>query len=411
MGVPLRVFEHQSLYLNDKFRQTHWKALAAYNERHGSKYFTLLPDGVRFTQYVGVVQAGDLTIEILPKIQRLDSSEEEDKKRWRTVLLHMLHECRFIRVAHPERAALALYSGSLLDAYLQLFLEEVQRLLYEGLSKHYRKVEGNRNALKGRLQFAPHIRQNLVHGERFYVQHTAYDGEHLLHQVLYKALGVVNRLATRPVIKSLAGRLLLDFPPMPDLRVSAETFKRLKLSRKEDRYAEAVLIAKMLLLQYRPDIQSGEEQVLALLFDMNRLWEEYVYRQLLKLEGKEFSVERQQSEGFWHLTPNSAAPRTVRPDLIVRHQDTQIVVDTKWKLLETNEPADDDLKQMFTYAHYFDSTSLLLLYPSLTKEKISGKFVRQHTIGSALKDVECSVLKVPVLYEEEIRLDICPADF
>lgn len=403
-----QVFEYESIYLDDDFKRHHWQALARYNERHSSKYFTLLPDGVRFNQYVGVVQAGSLTIEILPKINR----QEKDIAMWRRIMLHMLHECRFMKVAHPERATLHLHSGSILDAYLQLYLEEVAALLHGGLSKRYRRVEGNRSSLKGSLRFAQHIQQNIVHAERFYVRHTVYDHEHLLHTILYKALQVVNKISTGHAIKSMAGRLMLDFPDMPDIGICAETFTHLKLSRKESRYSEALLIAKMLLLQYRPDIQSGEEHVLALLFDMNKLWEEYVYRQMVKLEDDSFSVSRQESAGFWHLHGNLGFPRTIRPDIVVDGPNNhRIIIDTKWKLMEDDEPADDDLKQMFAYAHYFDSPSLFLLYPDIRKASPKGRFVREHHVAEGVQELKCSILKVPVIASENIYLDLIASDF
>jgi 5-methylcytosine-specific restriction enzyme subunit McrC len=63
-----------------------------------------------------------------------------------------------------------------------------------------------------------------------------------------------------------------------------------------------------------------------------------------------------------------------RPDLILevtpnKTKAQRIIVDTKQKLMENNEPSDDDLKQMFLYAHYFESSSLILLYPSVDKDQ------------------------------------------
>ena len=39
------------------------------------------------------------------------------------------------------------------------------------------------------------------------------------------------------------------------------------------------------------------------------------------------------------------------------------VIDTKWKIIETNNPSDEDLKQMFVYNLHWDAEKALLLYP------------------------------------------------
>ena len=68
----IQVFEHQQLLVdNHCFQKQHWEALGWYNSAHNGDFFTLLPKGVRFNQYVGVIQVGNLTIEILPKIGKV----------------------------------------------------------------------------------------------------------------------------------------------------------------------------------------------------------------------------------------------------------------------------------------------------------------------------------------------------
>src|SRR4051812_26835633 len=75
---PIQRFEHKHLFIGEQgFTRTHWEALGWYNEKHGGSFFSLTPNGVKFNQYVGVIQVNDITIEILPKVSQ--SAEEEDK--------------------------------------------------------------------------------------------------------------------------------------------------------------------------------------------------------------------------------------------------------------------------------------------------------------------------------------------
>ena len=94
---PIQVFEHNKLRIGDfGFNQNHFDAMVLFNEKNQNKYYTIIHKGVLFSSYVGVIQIGGLTIEILPKA---DNSENPDKKRtWRDVLLSMLKVCKHIQV-------------------------------------------------------------------------------------------------------------------------------------------------------------------------------------------------------------------------------------------------------------------------------------------------------------------------
>ncbi|MBK7341708.1 MAG: hypothetical protein IPJ06_00545 [Saprospiraceae bacterium] len=166
------------------FKKSHWEALARYNQDKGNRFFTTLHNGVLFNQYVGVMQVDNLTIEILPKVDRSELSEGQ----WQTVLLDMLRECHWMQVYAHQDASLRLKHNNILDAYLDMYLDACGRLLHEGLVKKYRQQEGNLFALKGKLKFAGHMSRNVVHQERFYTEHTIYDRDNIFNRILLKAL-------------------------------------------------------------------------------------------------------------------------------------------------------------------------------------------------------------------------------
>lgn len=393
----IRVSEFEKLYYDDArpFKQKHWEALCRYLENVNKKekkrieYFRILNKGIQFTNFVGVIQAGNLTIEVLPKIDKgsataanesIDELEKKDqqtakeKSQWQKVLLDMLKECRLLRVNHVDYANLNLRSNSILDIYLELFLAETEKLLHEGLLKKYRKNEGNQTALKGQLQFSKQIAYNTTHQERFYVRYTEYNRNNIYNQILFKTLCLIPRISNRGYLLDKVGRLQLDFPEVSTCNVNAEIFNRLQFNRKTERYKEVLLISKMLLFNYRPDITGGAENVIAILFDMNKLWEEFVYRRLKKEEGNGISIYRQQSEDFW-MSDVLIKPKTIRPDIIIQSADETIVVDTKWKMLEDLVPSDEDLKQMFVYNLFWTSKKSILLYPAANTEGIRGEYI------------------------------------
>lgn len=119
--------------------------------------------------------------------------------------------------------------------------------------------------------FGKNIQQNLVRQERFYTTHQVYDYNHLVNQILYKALKVLKTISNNSFLIDTINRLLLDFPGVKELEINKTHFDKLIENRKTAPYNEAIKITKMILLNYSPDIKGGDENMLALLFDMNKL--------------------------------------------------------------------------------------------------------------------------------------------
>lgn len=175
----IQVFEHSFLPIGENgFEKRHFVALSKLNALHNYQYFDLKHNGVVFKQFVGVIQADNLTIEILPKIDRYESEDQENKTKWQKVLIEMLRVTKKLKIQQAGQANVSRQSIHLLDIYFEWFLNEVQLLIHQGLIKQYYKETGNVKALKGKLEFAGHIQKNLEHKERFYTTHQVYDKDH-----------------------------------------------------------------------------------------------------------------------------------------------------------------------------------------------------------------------------------------
>ena len=356
----IQVFEHSFLPIGGKFEQRHFVALSKLNALHQYQYFDLKHNGIVFKQFVGVIQVDGLTIEILPKID----NNGEDVNLWQGVLVEMLRVTRKLKVQKVGDADVRKQQIHLLDIYFEWFLNEVQLLLHQGLIKQYYKETGNVKALKGKIEFAGHISKNLVHKERFYTTHQVYDKDHLVHQVLFKALDIVEKCTKGNYLYSKCKTVQLDFPEVTSISVSEATFAKLPKNRKTAPYETALAIARLIILNYAPNISSGNERMLALLFDMNSLWEEYVLVRLKQVQDEYgVRISGQQSTSFWNGI-------NIRPDIVIEKGEGDaretFIIDTKWKNISYGKPSTDDLRQMYVYNDYWQSDKAMLLYPSHT---------------------------------------------
>jgi 5-methylcytosine-specific restriction enzyme subunit McrC len=299
--------------------------------------------GIKFSHYVGIVQVDDLCIEILPK----SDNSTDDKKVWQGALIEMLKVTKKLNVVNVGQANVNKQSIHLLDLYFEWFLNELQILIHQGLVKKYYKEKRNINVLKGKIEFAEHINKNLIHKERFFTSHQVYERNHLVHQILGQALAIVEQMSNGSYIYSKCKTIILDFPEVEKIKANSLTFNSLPKNRKTVPYKTALEIARLIILNYAPNISSGKENMLALLFDMNSLWEEYILKKIQYVAQDGFEVFGQKSKVFWNGI-------TIRPDIVIRNGSDTYIIDTKWKKINGNKPSIEDLKQMYIYfyIHY-----------------------------------------------------------
>ena len=86
--------------------------------------------------------------------------------------------------------------------------------------------------------------------------------------------------------------------------------------------------------------------MLALLFDMNSLWEEYMLVRLKQVQDEyEVRISGQQSTSFWNGI-------NIRPDIVIEKgegdEKETFIIDTKWKNISYSQPSTLDLKQLYS---------------------------------------------------------------
>lgn len=384
------VFEHQTIVLNQPFKdgvvfdQGKLDSFVRFFGK-GVPYYTLIRNGIQFNEYVGAIQLGNTLISVLPKTDKLLKEDEAEKKKWNQILIDMLRAVHGLNVKAPSSSHLKIKNNSVLDLYFELFVIETEYLLHKGLVKKYRNTEGNLNALKGSLQFSKQVSKNLVHKELFFTKHSAYDTEHLLHIILNQTIQVLKRINSKAALVGRINALLLNFPEMPNQKITESVFDKLVFNRKTMGYRKAIEIARLILLNYHPDLSKGSDDVLALMFDMNALWEQFVLASLRK--NKQLKVRGQASRYFWK--PEGGKRRRIRPDITVSTKVGNYVLDTKWKLV-ASKPSIEDIRQMYVYHHYFGAKKVALLYPG-GAPYVTGKFVDVNK-QNQLSDMECGLL-------------------
>lgn len=109
-----------SVYKGTKMTESLLEDLERFHASSKIPYFKLIRNGVEFCEYVGVIQVKNIQIEILPKLDKLNS----DVNTWRDLLIGMLREVGMFKVSAPSTSMLTLRSNSILDLYFDMFIAE-----------------------------------------------------------------------------------------------------------------------------------------------------------------------------------------------------------------------------------------------------------------------------------------------
>ncbi len=341
------------------FKQRYFDALCKLNERNNFNYFEVIARGVKFKNYVGIIQVDNLIIEVLPKIDKYETTTN-----WKNLLIQMLKATKQIKAHTTGYATAKRQNLNLIEVYFELFLKEVESLTKRGLIKKYRKKTGNISALKGRLEFAGNISRNMIHKERFYTTHQTYDYNHLINQILIHALGIIENLSKGNNLLDRCKRALFKFPEIDRHKIDKKQLQKIFINRKTKPYEDALLLAKLIILNYSPDISAGNVKMISLLFDMNKLWEDFVLTQLKKeLSGSNYEVKGQDKQTF-------IGSNYLKPDIVIQNKSNKkdvFIIDTKWKHPVNKSSSISDLRQIYAYSRFWKAKKAMLLYPGSYK--------------------------------------------
>jgi 5-methylcytosine-specific restriction enzyme subunit McrC len=120
------VFEHERIRVGQdvdgqELTQRQFDAIARWKERTNHPGLEIGHHSIRTSQWVGVLQVGRTTIEILPKADARRGQENLDRRQlvqhWKFVLLDMLAALKGFDLHASSRAQLHLQSHTLLDIF------------------------------------------------------------------------------------------------------------------------------------------------------------------------------------------------------------------------------------------------------------------------------------------------------
>ena len=401
----LSVSEHTEIPVSERFSASadspsisprHVRALdrfnAAMRRRRGIPPFELGYRSVRSRQHCGVVALGKEAIEILPKVDSNGSVESNESARIR--LLGMLAFTRKLPIHQAEAARLARQPQVLLEVVIRLFCNRALDLVRTGLLHRYEAQADNLRVLRGKLVLPVHLSRNIAHRERMYCAYDEFTPDNTANRVVKQAARRIEQVTSSFSIQGMLRELHYCLDEVSDCAVTIDEFRAIPRDRSTEAYRDVLELAGMILFGPFPDVVSGQTNQVAFLFDMNRLFEEFVGRHMMRLaDPLELEVSLQ-GPSRWlgrDILQGSADEECFRlkPDITLRRDDQFVgVVDTKWKALRSANPREDvseaDVYQMLAYMTRYGCEAGALLFPTRVGADEDGVFAKIDIAGKTL---------------------------
>ena len=324
-------------------------------------------DIISVNNYVGLIQMQNgYQIQVLPKIDFGDDPDRGNEETKR-VFLRMLRTMKDFPSKVFNDANLKMDRMTLYEIFINMYLQEVRILVKHGIKSAYLNREDNLRYYKGKLVVSEHIKQNMAHGERFYVRYDEYlvdrAENRLVKATLLKLQGITDSAENQKEIR----QLLTAFEMVKPSIHHQKEFSRVVMDRNTKDYEILMRWSRVFLLNKSFTTFSGGTNSRALLFPMEKVFESYVARQLKKvLKDLDWEVSSQDKGYYLFDAPRQFA---LRPDIVITRDDgTKIILDTKWKSL-VDKPrinygiSQADMYQMYAYAKKYGTSKIWLLYP------------------------------------------------
>ncbi|UYF43605.1 McrC family protein [Aliarcobacter cryaerophilus] len=309
--------------------------------------------------YVGVIQTKDgTTIEILPKIKNATTEKSKD------ILIKMLKTLKNSPFKNLSVANLKSSKIPLFEIFISMFLEELTVLVRNGIKSDYISKEENLKFLKGKLKISEQIKYNTIHKERFFVQYEEFISNRVENRLIKTTLQFLYNKSKLNKNQQRIREFLFVFDEIEISHNIKTDFSKIKLNRQMRDYEQVLLWCKTFLFENSFSPYKGNDIAFALLFDMNLLFESFVYSYLKK--SSNFQDIKSQDRTHHLAYENGIGRFRLKPDIVIN--GGKIIADTKWKILSEdkayNGVLQDDMYQLYAYGTKYDNCEkIYLIYP------------------------------------------------
>jgi 5-methylcytosine-specific restriction enzyme subunit McrC len=325
---------------------------------------------LRLDNFVGILETPcGTTLEILPKHHDAESSEETS----RALLTRMIQAALDLPARQVGSADITLFRAPLSEWVRRQFLQALEHLVKRGMKFDYLRVEEEQRNLRGQLDLIRQLRQPPDRSHYFHTRHDVYSLDFPENRLIKSALSAIAKSTQDAANWRLSHELLQVLAEVPASRAYAQDFKGWRIGRLMAHYAPILPLCQLVLGQHLPMAMKGQWHGMSMLFPMEKLFERFVEATLRRALPKTARIKSQARETYL-CQHNGVGFFQMQPDFLVEHGGERVILDAKWKRLDSGARAkkygiaQSDFYQLFAYGHKYipsgqEHKELVLIYP------------------------------------------------
>lgn len=319
--------------------------------------------------WVGTISLKNLNIEILPKLYGYVSTDD-----LRIVLMRMIMISHQNPSVREMPGMVRMKKDSLIEMLIDTYLNLLEKYVREGLQHSYKKIDQNINRVKGRILFGKQFSRNILEPTKFWCRYSKFTEDNDINRFMKLCLCQMNRISRDEHNRRRIKYLLPVFDDIPTISREKALAKPIIFNSTNQRAEEAYKYGLLFLNNIFSTLSAGNTSISMMLFNMNDLYELFVYRVSRIVFGNRTIY---QMRGNYLLERDSDRKRYVnlRPDITIKNNNGGFdIIDTKWKIPK-NFVKESDTYQMNAYSSSIKSVDrVFLLYPYVERNDIVGDY-------------------------------------
>lgn len=319
--------------------------------------------------WVGTISLKNLNIEILPKLYGYVSTDD-----LRNVLMRMIMISHQTPSVREMPGMVRMKKDSLIEMLIDTYLNLLDKYVREGLQHSYKKIDQNINRVKGRILFGKQFSRNILEPTKFWCRYSKFTEDNDINRFMKLCLCQMNRISRDEHNRRRIKYLLPVFDNIPVISREKALAKPIIFNSTNQRAEEAYKYGLLFLNNIFSTLSAGNTSISMMLFNMNDLYELFVYRVSRIVFGNKAIY---QMRGNYLLERDLDRKKYVnlRPDITIKNNTGGFdIIDTKWKIPK-NFVKESDTYQMNAYSSSIKNVErVFLLYPYVERNDIVGDY-------------------------------------
>ena len=366
---------------------------------------------LKSNKYVGTIHYQGNKINLLPKIF-FDPEREYSAKCINQIQNHILWWLSYCRkIKFPNYlASLGSTKNDFFEVIIYLFSKYTLELLNSSIYQQYEEENRELSFIKGRLNTAEYINENLSKG-KWHKLNCTYDAfifDNEFNRIIKYVTTLLFNVTSNQGNKKNLREILFILDEVSDERATPEQCSKISFNPMFGEFEIVrdycyLFLNNCVSFDYKNDLK-----LFVFLLPMEYVFEDFIFGFIDK-ELDNVTAKAQRSDTFL----DEGKVFNLKPDLWLKTTNKSLIADTKYKIVYSDESdpqkgiSQSDLYQMLAYAVRFKVDEIILFYPNTIKQnQVETTELIIHDSFANNKKISIKAFQLPILNRELLEKEL-----